>query len=385
MVNTNYNIDNILDIWYNIIERYSTLKGRCDNAVCDPEVNMRKIRVNTSSPYDVLIERGSIKDCGKYIAEVTGKCKAAIITDDTVSALYADIVRTSLEANGFEICTFVFAHGERSKDLSTLAEIFAFLAENSITRSDILVALGGGVVGDITGFAAASFLRGIRFVQIPTTLLAQIDSSVGGKTAVDIPAGKNLVGAFKQPEIVICDSDTLTTLPDDELACGMAEAIKYGMIRDSRLFDIIAEHDLKNINDVMDELVYTCIDIKRDVVEHDEFDTGERMILNFGHTIGHAIEGWHNYTDYTHGMGVAAGMCIITDKFAPELSGKLRKCVEAYGLPTGTEAPMSELLPFCMNDKKRTTGNISYIVCPSVGKAEIRKVAFAEFSHLMED
>lgn len=346
---------------------------------------MKKIRINTSSPYNVHIERGSLYKSGKIISEVIDSKKAVIVTDDTVDKLYSDILLNSLKEYDISADVFVFPHGEQSKNLHTLGDIFDFLCEKGITRSDFLIALGGGVVGDITGFAAASFLRGINFVQIPTTLLAQVDSSVGGKTAVDIPGGKNLVGAFKQPALVICDSDTLRTLPESELACGMAEVIKYGMIRDKNLFEICENHDISNIHDVMDEIVYTCVDIKRQVVENDEFDKGERMILNFGHTLGHAIEGWHNYTDYTHGMGVAAGMCMITRCFCgADIAERLEKCTEAYKLPVSTEAPMSELLPFCAKDKKCESSSISYIVCPEIGSAEIRKVSVKDFFVLME-
>ncbi|MDE5556144.1 MAG: 3-dehydroquinate synthase [Ruminococcus sp.] len=344
---------------------------------------MKKVSVKTSSPYEVLIERGSIKKCGELIAGITKSRKVAVITDNIVNEIYSKTVINSLEENGFECALFCFENGEQSKNLSVLGEIFDFLCDFGITRSDVLVALGGGVVGDITGLASATYLRGVDFVQIPTTLLAQVDSSVGGKTAIDIAGGKNLVGAFKQPALVICDSDTLKTLTPENLSCGMAEVIKYGMIRDSELFEKLENHTLENIDEIMDEIVYTCIDIKRDVVENDEFDRGERMILNFGHTLGHAIEGWHNYTGYTHGMGVSAGMCLITDKFAPELSERLKKCVTAYNLPTGTEASMSELLPYCSKDKKREYGSINYIVCQTVGKAEIRKSAVSEFERIM--
>lgn len=346
---------------------------------------MKTIHVNTSSPYDVIIERGSADNCGKYISEVVKSKKTAIITDDIVDNLYGDRVRKSLTDCGFEHTTFVFKNGEASKNLSVLSDIYDFLCESSITRSDTIIALGGGVVGDITGFAAATYLRGISFVQIPTTLLAQIDSSVGGKTAIDLKSGKNLAGAFKQPSLVICDSNTLNTLSPEILADGMAEAIKYGMIRDEKLFELIAGHNLENISEVMDDVVYTCIDIKRDVVENDEFDRGERMILNFGHTIGHAIEGYHNYTNYTHGKGVAAGMCCITRRFAPQLSDRLEACVKAYRLPVDTEAPMSQLIPFCSKDKKRETDSISYIVCEKIGKAEIRKTSVSDFGRLMEE
>ena len=347
---------------------------------------MKKISVKTSSPYDVLIERGSLTRAGELISAVTSSKKCVIVTDDIVSPLYAEVLSSSLEKSGINSSVFVFLNGEHSKNLDTLGRIFDFLCEQKLTRSDFLIALGGGVVGDITGFAAASYLRGIDFVQIPTTLLAQVDSSVGGKTAVDIPGGKNLVGAFKQPSLVICDSDTLKTLPDETLADGMAECIKYGMIKDAELFGKINAHDLSDIDQIMDEMVFTCIDIKRQVVENDEFDRGERMLLNFGHTLGHAIEGWHNYTGYTHGMGVSAGMCMMSERTAPdEITEKLKKCVTKYGLPTGTEAPMAELLPFCSTDKKCDSDSISYIVCESIGCGTIRRASVSDFNKLMEE
>ncbi|MBR3970394.1 MAG: 3-dehydroquinate synthase [Ruminococcus sp.] len=346
---------------------------------------MKNIRVNTSTPYDVHIERGALSESGKLISAVLNSKKAVVITDDTVDKLYSSVLLNSLEKSGISADVFVFPHGEQSKNLQTLGQIFDFLCEKGLTRSDFLIALGGGVVGDITGFAAASYLRGIEFVQIPTTLLAQVDSSVGGKTAIDIKGGKNLVGAFKQPALVICDSDILRTLPEAELACGMAEVIKCGMIRDKSLFELCESHNISNIHEITDEIVYTCVDIKRQVVENDEFDRGERFTLNFGHTLGHAIEGWHNYTNYTHGMGVATGMCLITRRFCSnDIAERLEKCVEAYKLPVSTDIPMSELLPFCSKDKKCESDSISYIVCPEIGSVEIRRVTVAEFYKLME-
>lgn len=344
---------------------------------------MKRINVKTGNPYEVIIERGSLKKCAEYISEVVSSRKTVVITDDNVAKLYLDDVQKSLRENGFECDAFVFPHGEQSKCIKTLSDIFDFLCEKNITRKDFIIALGGGVVGDITGFAAACFLRGIKFIQIPTTLLAQVDSSVGGKTAVDITGGKNLVGAFKQPALVLCDSDTLSTLSDDIFADGMGEVIKYGMIRDEKLFELLEKHTLADVNEVIDEIVYTCIDIKREVVEHDEFDTGERMILNFGHTLGHAIEGWNEYK-ISHGMGVAAGMCVITDKCAPKHSERLKKCVAAYNLPTGTDIPMSELLPFCSKDKKRESDKLNYIVCNEIGKAEIIRTTVEGFNAMME-
>lgn len=345
---------------------------------------MKKIRVNTSTPYDVLIERDILRSCGKIIADTVKSRHAVIISDDTVNSLYGSTVKKSMEENGFRVSVFEFPHGEQSKNLETLSRIYDFLCEENITRSDILVALGGGVVGDITGFAAATFLRGTGFIQIPTTLLAQIDSSVGGKTAVDLKGGKNLVGAFRQPELVICDSNTLKTLTPEFLSDGMAEAIKYGMIRDEKLFDLIASHNIENVDEIIDDMVYRCIDIKREVVEHDEFDTGERMILNFGHTLGHAVEGYYNYSTYTHGCGVAVGMAMITKKFCSgEIYNKLVKCLENYRLPVSVPVSVKKLLPFCAKDKKRSSGNISYIVCRETGKAEIIRTTVEDFNALM--
>jgi len=346
---------------------------------------MKKIRVNTSTPYDVIIERDSLKKSGEIIADTVKSRSAVIITDDTVNSLYGDTVKKSMEENGFTVSVFEFPHGEKSKNLSTLNAIYDFLCENNITRSDILIALGGGVVGDITGFAAATFLRGIDFIQIPTTLLAQIDSSVGGKTAVDLKGGKNLVGAFKQPSLVICDSNTLKTLTPEFLSDGMAEAIKYGMIRDKSLFSLISSHNLENVHEIMDDMIYRCIDIKREVVEHDEFDTGERMILNFGHTLGHAVEGYYNYTVYTHGCGVAVGMAVITKKFCSgEIYESLVNCLKKYNLPASVPVSIKELLPFCSKDKKRNGRNISYIVCREIGRAEIVRTSVDDFNALME-
>ncbi len=344
---------------------------------------MKTIRVNTQTPYDVLVERGILGRCGEYIAPLLKGRKCAVITDDNVDALYADKVLSSLEANGISAVKFVFPHGESSKNAQTLLDIYAFLCENEITRSDCLIALGGGVVGDITGFAAATFLRGMQYVQIPTTLLAQVDSSVGGKTAIDLAQGKNLVGAFKQPAVVLCDPDALSTLPELFLADGMGEVIKYGMIRDAELFDTLCGLDLSTVQAQFDEIIPTCIAIKRDVVEHDPFDHGERMILNFGHTLAHAIETYYHYETYTHGSAVAAGMCMMTKQCGTaEQYAKLCACCESYKLPTTVDAPLADLIPLCSGDKKRAGGNLRYVVCEPTGNAEIRTVTLQEFRDL---
>lgn len=341
---------------------------------------MKTISVKASTSYDIYIERGLLKSCGKIIADTVKTRKAAVITDDIVDGLYYNTLEKTLTENGFTVVKFVFKNGEASKSTKTLNEIYTFLCENAITRSDCIIALGGGVVGDISGYAAATFLRGLKYIQIPTTLLAQIDSSVGGKTAIDLPCGKNLVGAFKQPECVICDSDVLSTLSEKIMSDGMAEAIKYGMIRDAKLFELIASHNIGNVDEVIDEIIYKCIAIKRDVVENDEFDTGERMILNFGHTLGHSVESYYNYETYTHGSAVAIGMYMMTRKTCDEtVLSMLEKCILDYKLPCSCDAPANELVKLCGNDKKRESSSLNFIVCPVIGQAEIRKLSVTDF------
>lgn len=345
---------------------------------------MQTISVKASLNYNIYIERGLLNNCGRLIADVVNTRKAAVITDDIVDGLYYKKLEKALKDEGFSVVKFVFPNGEASKSTETLNEIYNFLCENSITRSDCIIALGGGVVGDISGYAAATFLRGLKYVQIPTTLLAQIDSSVGGKTAIDLPCGKNLVGAFKQPSCVICDPDVLSTLSEKIMSDGMAEAIKYGMIRDRELFELIASHNTENVSSVIDKIIYKCISIKRDVVENDEFDTGERMILNFGHTLGHAVESYYNYETYTHGSAVAIGMYMMTEKTCDNtVLEKLESCIKAYKLPCGCDAPASSLVMLCGNDKKRESAMLNFIVCPQIGQAQIKKLPIADFENFI--
>ena len=342
---------------------------------------MQKVTVHASHDYDILIGSGLLPSLGQEAVKCVRGGKACVVSESNVYPLHGAAAEQSLKAAGFEVVSYVFPAGEESKNGQTYLSLLNFLAEHQLTRADLLVALGGGVVGDLTGFAAATYLRGLDYLQIPTSLLAQVDSSVGGKTAIDLPGGKNLVGAFKQPVAVLCDLDTLDTLPKMFLADGMGEVIKYGMIRDEKLFELLEQHNLENVSSAMDEIVPTCIDIKRDVVEQDEFDTGERMILNFGHTLGHAVESYYHYETYTHGSAVAAGMCMMTEKTCtPELYVRLCDCVKAYDLPTEVPASLSELVPLCGNDKKRASAALRFIVCETIGKAEIRSMPFDEFA-----
>lgn len=348
---------------------------------------MTKIRVNASKPYDVVIGKGLLSQAGSLVAEAVKGRKAVIVTDDIVNGLYAENLIKSMTDAGFTVDRFVFPNGEESKCHKTLMELYDFLAEKNITRSDFLVALGGGVVGDLTGFAAATYLRGIDYVQIPTTLLAQVDSSVGGKTAVDIGAGKNLVGAFKQPDIVIADIDTLDTLTEEIFTDGMGEVVKYGMIWSESLFYLLKTGKVK---ENLEKIVEECVDIKRQVVETDEFDTGLRMILNFGHTLGHSIEKYYNYHGFSHGKAVSAGMYLITTigekagLISGNISDELKACLVANNMPFESGTPAEALFSGAVNDKKRFSDTISIILCREIGKADIVKMNINDFKNMIE-
>ena len=335
---------------------------------------MKIITVEASKKYDVKVGRGLLDKVGEELRAVLPKAKrAALISDDNVAPIYLARVKESLEACGFEVFDFVFPHGERSKNGSTYLEIMNFMASVQITRSDVAIALGGGVVGDITGFAAATFLRGISFVQLPTSLLAMVDSSVGGKTAIDLPAGKNLAGAFWQPELVLCDLDSLDTLTPEFFIDGSAEVIKYGVLDDAALFSHLME---KGLDFDKEYVVSRCIEIKRDYVTEDEFDTGLRRKLNLGHTVGHAIEKLSSYS-VSHGRAVALGMTIIARACAniglcsAQCRDEIICGLKALKLPTETDYSCAELLQPMLSDKKRTGGSLSLIVPRAIADCEI--------------
>lgn len=343
---------------------------------------MVKVHVNTGSAYDILIGEGLLNKAGEYISAAIKPRHVCVVTDDNVDRLYSDTLMKSLEDSGFSVEKFVFPHGEASKSHATLLSLYDFLAEHSFTRSDALIALGGGVVGDLTGFAAASYMRGIGFVQIPTTVLAQTDSSVGGKTAVDIPAGKNLVGAFYQPQLVLCDVNTLETLTPEFFADGMAEVIKYGMIKSEELFALL---ETGNIKENLIEIITQCVSIKARVVENDEREAGERALLNFGHTLGHAIEKYYNYSGISHGFAVAVGMSVFThiaeEKGLCEkgTAARLDSLLSKTGLPVSTAAPLEELYKNSLGDKKRSTGGIKIVLCDKVGESSVCPMTLEEY------
>ena len=334
---------------------------------------MNQITVHTSRPYNILIGNGLLKDIGRYVKEVSGCHKVAVITDDIVAGLYLQTVTDSLRQADLQVCSYVFPNGEASKCHRTLLPIYDFLIREQLTRSDLIVALGGGVVGDLAGFAAATYLRGIDFVQVPTTFLAQIDSSVGGKTGVDTDGGKNLVGAFHQPILVLCDLDTLSTLPEENFKDGIGEAIKCGMIRDAKLFEVMRSGQVR---EHLPYVVSTCIDIKRKVVESDELDKGERMLLNFGHTVGHAIENYMHY-QLTHGKCVGIGMAVITKAAAaagigdPSIHDAVVQALQNNGMPVSLDIDYSDACEACLHDKKRSSNILKCILIRSIGDGYI--------------
>lgn len=344
------------------------------------------IRVHCSRDYDVLIGSGLLNTLGALVSEVHAPCKVAVISDSNVAPLYLETAAASLEGAGFEPVSFVFPAGEASKNLATFSDILDFCAEQRLTRTDLIVALGGGVTGDMAGFAAASYLRGIEYVQVPTSLLSAVDSSVGGKTAVDIPAGKNLVGAFKQPLRVVCDIDAFDTLTEEVFRDGCAECIKYGVLGSPRLLDIFAEGSAK---EHIEEVVAISVQTKADYVADDEFDTGARRYLNLGHTIGHAIERTANFT-LMHGHCVAIGMVMISRAgealgiTAPGTTEQLIAMCQKNGLPVSCDFSTEDLLEGALADKKRKGGNIALIIPKKLGECMTHTVPVTELETILE-
>lgn len=341
---------------------------------------IRTIKVNTTPAYDVSIGGGLLHNCGQYLKEVLAPCHVAVITDSTVASLYLDTVSSSLKAAGFAVSSYIFSAGEANKTLGTLTEILEFLAEQRLTRTDCIVALGGGVTGDMAGFAAAVYLRGIRCVQIPTTLLSAVDSSVGGKTAIDLKAGKNLAGAFLQPSAVLCDTSCLASLPADVFADGAAEAIKTGILSDESLFSLFETGHLVT---EPTEVIARCVAYKAGVVERDEKEQHERKLLNLGHTVGHAVEKCSGYS-IAHGHAVAIGLAIIArsaEKLGwteEPIAERIVACLAKNGLPTGTEYSAEDLAHAASADKKRAGSEITLVIPKRIGVCELKKVPVAE-------
>lgn len=339
---------------------------------------MKTIHVTASKSYDVLIEDGLLDRCGEQIACVCRCQTAAVVADDTVFALYGERVCQSLAAAGIRVVCHTFPHGEGSKNLLEYAKILNFLADTRLTRTDTVVALGGGVTGDLAGFAAATYLRGIGFVQLPTTLLAAVDSSVGGKTAVDLPAGKNLAGCFYQPDLVLCDPDTLSTLPEEIFRDGCAEVVKYAVLGCPALYEILKTQPLRG--EALENAIALCVAQKRDVVNADEFDRGQRQLLNLGHTFGHAVESCSRFT-VSHGRAVSIGMAMMARAArekgfcTQETVDEILALLARFSLPTECHYPADMLLGAMLADKKIAGSTIHLIVPEAVGRCRIEAVS----------
>ena len=347
---------------------------------------MKQIPVTASKSYEVLIGSGLLPKLGDYAAKFQGVQKIMVVSETNVWPLHGQKAVTSLEQAGFQVFRFVFPAGEASKNAAVYLELLNALAESKLSRSDLIVALGGGVVGDLAGFAAATYLRGIRLIQVPTTLLSAVDSSVGGKTAIDLPSGKNLVGAFYQPNLVLCDIDCLCTLPDDIFLDGCAEVIKYGILYDPGLFDLLHS---TGPSFPREDVIARCVELKRDVVAQDEFDTGLRMKLNLGHTVGHAVEAESHFS-ISHGKAVAIGTAIVARACCnlgicgEAVKNRIIETLEIFGLPTRCDFSPQILAAAALSDKKRSGGTVSLIVPTEIGNCAIRPTPVEELESFIE-
>jgi 3-dehydroquinate synthase len=344
---------------------------------------MKTIRVNVSPAYDVLLGSDLIKNTGAYIKDLAVGGKIAVITDDIVDKLYSSVVVQSLTANGYTVCKYVIKNGETSKTLDNFAKIQDFLCENMLQRTDSIVALGGGVVGDLAGFVAAAYLRGIKFVQIPTTLLSMIDSSVGGKTGVNLAGGKNLVGAFHQPSLVIADIDTLSTLPPEQIRNGKGEHIKHGILAGGELFSLIEADDMLSLR-----ALELSIDYKRRIVEGDEKEASTRKLLNLGHTFGHAIEKLSNYT-IPHGEAVAMGIEIIADaelrqgNLDADTHVKIMEILVKNDLMKTPPYNKMDIIAAALNDKKSDGDMITLVTIAGIGNCNLTKKPISELKEYL--
>jgi 3-dehydroquinate synthase len=346
---------------------------------------MRTVDVKLGSrSYQVHISSGLLDEVGSLARGALGETarQAIVVSNPTVTSLYLDRAVRSLDRSNFKVSRFSIGDGERFKNLRTAESLFAFLIQHRIERSDVIVAIGGGVVGDLAGFAAAAYLRGIRLIQVPTTLLAQIDSSVGGKTAVNHPLGKNLIGAFHQPSLVVIDPEVLQTLPARQMRSGLYEAIKYGVISDRRLFNRIAKNmdALKNLESAeLEHLIARCCAIKASVVQSDERESGLRKILNFGHTVGHALEAVTHYRRFLHGEAVGYGMRAasgISERMGLLPAGH-RETIDTTiasvgGLPSANTLALGDIISAMHRDKKVIAGRTSFVLPVEIGKVVIR-------------
>ena len=349
---------------------------------------MRAVSISASHPYEVRIGSGLLSDLGAQLRGLFAAPRSVmVVSDDTVSTLYGPAAERSLRDAGFCPERFVFPHGERSKTLSIYAALQQALLTAGFTRSDLIVALGGGVAGDLAGFAAATYQRGIPYVQVPTTLLSAVDSSVGGKTAVNLPGGKNQVGAFHQPALVLCDPDLLHSLPPQEYQNGCGELVKYAMLSGDPLYSALLSEPVSRLPE---QVISACVEIKRDFVQSDEWDTGCRRLLNFGHTVGHAIESCSHYA-VSHGQAVAIGMAVLTRAAChrglctPEALSDLERLLASYDLPTHTDFSAQAIARAALSDKKRRGDRLPLILPEAVGRCRVEAIPAQDFVSWLRD
>lgn len=324
--------------------------------------------------YDIRLERGILSRAGQYLHL---QRKVLIVTDSGVPAVYAQTV--AAQCTDPMVCTI--PQGEQSKQMHTYTTLLQTLVENRFTRTDCVVAVGGGVVGDLAGFAAATYMRGIDFYNIPTTVLSQVDSSIGGKTAIDFMGLKNLVGAFYPPKAVLIDPDTLSTLPARQVSNGLAEAVKMALTSDSELFTLFETADLSSPS-VLDEIIHRALLVKKQVVEEDEHEAGLRKILNFGHTLAHAIESVYDMDTYYHGECVALGMVPMC---APAVRERLLPVLQRLELPTEIVEDAEAVLSACRHDKKMAGDTITVVYVPQIGTYELKYISFVEYEKLIRE
>lgn len=344
-------------------------------------------RIELPDNNEILIGRGIIGACGSVLARLEKGTRCVVVSDSNVAPLYAEDVLDSLTDAGYQASLFIFEAGEKNKHIGTVTQIVNFFAERSLTRHDFVIALGGGVTGDLAGFAASIYLRGISVIQIPTSLLAQIDSSIGGKTGCDTPQGKNMIGSFHMPHAVLIDPNVLSTLPEKYMIDGMGEMIKYGAILSEKFFNKLENTDLfSNI----DENIYTCAKLKAALVCEDFKEKSKRTLLNFGHTVGHALERIENYQGISHGAAVAIGMCVITraaEKVELCQNGnadRIKALCEKYSLPTDYPVSAKEIEDAALTDKKRVGGRVKLALIRKIGDGFICPVACSKLNELID-
>lgn len=341
---------------------------------------MKTLTVKTEKPYDVVIGSGILGGVGERAAELFPGSRAVLVTDENVEPLYAKCVMDSFRRAGIDAVKFVFYPGEASKSIDVLTELLEYMARQEITRKDFVAALGGGVVGDLAGFAASVYLRGIPYIQIPTTLLAAVDASIGGKTGVNLEEGKNLAGAFHQPSLVWSDYKTHKTMNWDYYADGIAEVVKYGVLRGGELFRRLEKGEFEEYEE---EIIVSCVEIKSDLVAGDEKDFGRRRYLNLGHTVGHAIEARSGYA-VPHGRAVACGMVKMAQLAAGkglaafDTEERIQKTLACYSIPSVCPYPVQELLPYIRSDKKNAGDRLTLIIPADIGRCRMADLPLEE-------